>query len=71
MRTRVVLHFDKDQVGHWVYPQPRAPEVWLTSWIWTVGCAPSSGQSCFLLCDPLIRETFLTAIGQIEPNRVI
>lgn len=50
MCTRVALHFDKDQVGHWVYPQPHATKVWLTSWMLTAGGTPSSGQnSIFLL----------------------
>lgn len=47
MCTRVALHFDKDQVGHWVYPQPHATKVWLTSWMLTAGGAPSSGQTIF------------------------
>lgn len=45
---------DRDQVGHWVYPQPS--EVRLPSWLVAACAAPSSGQSAAVtLNSPLIK----------------
>lgn len=48
MCPRVALHFDKDQVGHWMYPQPHATKVWLTSWMQNADGAPPSGHTVFI-----------------------
>lgn len=62
MCTRVALHFDKDQVGHWMYLQPHAT-VWLTSWMLNADGTPPSGHMhiylfiFFIITGPHVNHT--------------